>query len=71
MLTNASKDILDHGLDYYFNSGVRFGFFHEDEDPKEIIDQVAKNAGNNAKGLFTSIKFFSTVLGIFSFLNKK
>mgnify|MGYP000913758337 CR=1 FL=1 len=39
-VTTASKDILKRGLDRYFNDGIRFGFFGDDEDPIDILDAI-------------------------------
>lgn len=32
----AAKSIVEDGLNKYVNDGVRFGYFSEDEDPKQI-----------------------------------
>ena len=40
---NAAKDIIKNGFDCYFSTGVRFGFFDQDEDQNEIIESIIAN----------------------------
>ena len=39
---NASNDIISYGLDNYFNNGVNYGFFKENDDKYEILEGIIK-----------------------------
>ena len=39
---NAASDIIENGYDSYFNTGVRFGFF-EQEEKDEILENIVSN----------------------------
>lgn len=39
---NASNDIIQNGYDSYFNTGIRFGFF-EEEEKDEVLESIIAN----------------------------
>jgi hypothetical protein len=39
---DAASDIIENGYDSYFNAGIRFGFF-EEEEKDEILENIISN----------------------------
>ena len=37
---NAAYDIIENGFEFYFNTGVRFGFFDESDNKNDILDGI-------------------------------
>jgi hypothetical protein len=47
---NAAYDIIENGFEFYFNTGVRFGFFDENDNKNDILEGITtilRDSGRN------------------------
>ena len=47
---NAAYDIIENGFEFYFNNGVKFGFFDETDNENNILENIfsiLRDSGRN------------------------